>query len=142
MTVFAGQPPAIFTLTKEKRTRYIAEIQGFMTSGICEPSEAASMAGRLCFATACLWGSGPRVFIKPFYRQAEGRSKAIGPALVSAMRWWVEFLNDNVPRIYTRPSTRIGAIAHSDAFLSGLGATVRFSTSERFTTFRTSVPRS
>jgi len=116
----AGVAP-VLSLPEDKRLRYGGLVRDILLRASCRPDEAASLAGRLNFATGALWGRGPRVFIKPLYRQSEGVSNAISTPLRAALNWWESYLGDPKARTYSSPSTKISGIIHTDASLRGIG---------------------
>ena len=109
----------------KKRQAYVETLKSILRDRACAPSLAASLAGRLNFATTYLWGRAPRVYMKPFYRHSEGESHAVSASLSSAVGWWVKFLEVRVSRFYETPSSQTDFLVHTDASLTGLGVSVR-----------------
>ena len=113
------------SLPDDKRVSYKAIVDDIISSGICPPALAASLAGKLNFGASCVWGRAPRVYLSPIYKQSTGETDEVGVALRHAAHWWSSFLSTSVARTFARPSPHVGAILFSDASLSGLGVVLQ-----------------
>ena len=57
LDLLGGNGPVKIALPEEKRFSYIKSLERILKQGTCAPNEAASLAGKLNFATTTLWGA-------------------------------------------------------------------------------------
>ena len=74
----------------DKVAKWLAQLDGALSSGFLPPGEAAKLAGRLQFATQHMFRRLGRAMLRPLYQQqyAPLRGNRIGNTLRAAMSWW------------------------------------------------------
>jgi hypothetical protein len=94
--VFAGSGFARFSLVEDKRTKWLALVQGYLAAGTLYQREAAQLAGRLAFASLFLFRRLGRAMLRPLFRQQHHGPKdgSMNLSLQAALQWWVTALRE------------------------------------------------
>ncbi|KAJ9439904.1 hypothetical protein DIPPA_16048 [Diplonema papillatum] len=85
-------------LSEPRKEKLKGLLRQFLDSNSLSPGEASSLAGKLNFATAALYGKVGRIMLQPIYRRSDARSTQPGFSLNSDLRrallWWFELFED------------------------------------------------
>jgi hypothetical protein len=89
-SVFASAKFARFVLDDVKRLRWLQDIIRYLDTGKMSAAEAASLAGRLSFASIFLFRRLGRAMLRPLFRQQyhPSRHGVILRPLRTALAWW------------------------------------------------------
>ncbi|KAJ9436315.1 hypothetical protein DIPPA_28450 [Diplonema papillatum] len=132
----------VFTITSRgvevaisapRRRGLVQMLKGVMARDSLSPGEAASLAGKLGFATSALFGRVGRVPLQPIFRRSNASTTfagfKLGGDLEEALGWWVRTLAEDeqcfrrtVPLNPIRPGEGTRYVLLTDACLFGLGA--------------------
>ncbi|KAJ9442779.1 hypothetical protein DIPPA_32115 [Diplonema papillatum] len=134
----------VFTITSEgvevaisaaRRRGLVHMLEGVLARDSLSPGEAASLAGKLGFATSALFGRVGRVPLQPIFRRSNAATTfagfRLGGDLEAALRWWMRTLAEDercfrktVPLQLVRPGEGTRYVLLTDACLFGLGAVI------------------
>ncbi|KAJ9442259.1 hypothetical protein DIPPA_35151 [Diplonema papillatum] len=132
----------VFTIASEgvgvaisapRREGLVHMLKGVLARDSLSPGEAASLAGKLGFATSALFGRVGRVPLQPVFRRSNASTTfagfKLGGDLEEALGWWVRTLAEDeqcfrrtVPLNPIQPGEGTRYVLLTDACLFGLGA--------------------
>ena len=94
-----------FTLDKDKRSKWLQQIDCAISDEYLDGGSAQKLSGRLSWATQLLFHRVGRAMIKPIFAQQTTHNGHVGPRLLSALKWWWEVLAFDVceSREWSRP---------------------------------------
>lgn len=122
-----------FRISKNRREKLVFYLTKIIKEDSLTVGEAASMAGRLSFASSTLWGRVGRAMIYPIYRRAAAKNlpahAKLNAELRAAVLWWLEFLDGAEAQTHhfrrlspVVASSRRKRAIYTDACLTGVGA--------------------
>ena len=89
---------AYISITKKRIRVLITTITNILKRGTLGSGEAASLAGKLGFSLAAVFGRTGRARVRPILRRAYSYIKVITPDIRITLGWWLKFLQEYVPR--------------------------------------------
>ena len=85
-----------WTLTEEKKQKWIAAIDDALTSNALTSGAAAKLHGRLSFGTARVWGRVGRAALRPICRrQRHTGDPQLSKELRRVLAWWKDYLSSS-----------------------------------------------
>ncbi|KAJ9438887.1 hypothetical protein DIPPA_32504 [Diplonema papillatum] len=121
------------SLSEPRKEKLVFVLKGVLARDSLAPGEAASLAGKLGFASSSLFGKVGRVPLQPLFRRANASSTyrdfKLGRELRVSLQWWVDVLRSEV-RVFQKsiplhpvsPDTGTRCVLFTDACPRGLGA--------------------
>ena len=85
-----------FTLDKEKRDKWLQQIDRAISWEYLDGGSAQKLSGRLSWATQLLFHRVGRAMIKAIFAQHTTHNGHVGPRLLSALKWWKEVIAHDV----------------------------------------------
>ncbi|KAJ9436801.1 hypothetical protein DIPPA_13013 [Diplonema papillatum] len=121
------------SLSEPRKEKLVFVLEGVLARDSLAPGEAASLAGKLGFASSSLFGKVGRVPLQPLFRRANAASTyrdfKLGRELRVSLQWWVDVLRSEV-RVFEKsvpldpvsPDMGTRCVLFTDACPKGLGA--------------------
>jgi len=82
--------------SRDKVAKCVVTIHKALESGCLHKGDAQKLAGRLSWSTQHIFHKLGRAMLRPIFDQKFARDVGIGPALATALKWWLQVLETDI----------------------------------------------